>query len=172
MRMKRIGRRTPRGAVRAVVAGLCFSLAAAGCAGLGQRLEPPQISLADIRVAQAAGMETAFELQLRVFNTNARDLRVTGIDCALEINERRFATGVSRTAITVPSYGSELVSVTLYSSVFNMLRSAWRLQHSDQLSYRLQGRLRLAEAPALSAVLPFAAEGKVSLDDLTPRRSP
>ena len=142
-----------------------------GCAGFGKTLEPPRINLANIRVEEMTGLETAFLVQLRVFNTNEKDLQVTGIECDLDLNERRFATGVSKTAVTVPSYGSELVSVTVYSTVMSMVRSMMSLQQHQQLSYRLKGKLRLNDESMLLPILPFKSEGKVTLDDITTRKS-
>lgn len=142
-----------------------------GCAGLGKTLEQPRINLANIRVEEMTGLETAFLVQLRVFNTNEKDLQVTGIECDLDLNDRRFATGVSKTAVTIPSYGSEMVSVTVYTSVLSMVRSMMRLQQNQQLSYRLKGKLRLDDESMLLQTLPFKSEGKMTLDDITPRKS-
>lgn len=142
-----------------------------GCAGLGKTLEQPRINLANIRVEEMTGLETAFLVQLRVFNTNEKDLQVTGIECDLDLNDRRFATGVSKTAVTIPSYGSELVSVTVYTSVLSMVRSMMSLQQHQQLSYRLKGKLRLDDESMLLQTLPFKSEGKMTLDDITPRKS-
>jgi len=149
---------------------ICAAVAT-GCAGLGKTLEPPRINLANITVEEMAGLETAFQIQLRVFNTNEKALQVTGIECDLDLNEQRFATGVSKTAVTIPSYGSELVSITVYSSVLSMFRSMLSLQHHQQLSYRLAGKLRLDDPSMLLQTLPFTSEGKLSLDDLTPRKN-
>ena len=142
-----------------------------GCTGFGKTLEQPRINLANIRVEEMTGLETAFLVQLRVFNTNEKDLQVTGIECDLDLNERRFATGVSKTAVTIPSYGSELVSVTVYSTVLSMVRSMMSLQQHQQLSYRLKGKLRLDDESMLLPTLPFKSEGKVTLEDITPRKS-
>lgn len=142
-----------------------------GCAGFGKTLEQPRINLANIRVEEMTGLETAFLVQLRVFNTNEKDLHVTGIECDLDLNERHFATGVSKTAVTIPSYGSELVSVTVYSSVLSMVRSMMSLQQHQQLSYRLKGKLRIDDESMLVPMLPFKSEGKVTLEDITPRKS-
>lgn len=150
---------------------LSLTLLLAGCAGLGRPLEQPRINLADIRVEDMAGLETAFVVQLRVFNTNETDLKVSGIECDLDINEQRFATGVSKTDVTIPSYGSEIVSVTLYTSVLSMVRSMMGLPEHQKLSYRLKGKLRIHTESMLLPTLPFKSEGQLSLEDITPRKN-
>ena len=66
---------------------LSLGLMLASCAGLGKPLEPPRVSLADIRVENFTGFETVFRIQLRVINTNDMDLNVKGLEAQLEINE-------------------------------------------------------------------------------------
>ncbi len=134
-----------------------------GCAGIGQPLDPPRISLANIRVQEAAGLETAFQIQLRVFNANDVDLKVKGIKAELEINGQPFATGVSNTPVEIPSYGTELVTVTVYSSVIKMFKSVYGLKDSDELQYRLNGKLRASANNMPSTTLPFESEGQVTL---------
>jgi LEA14-like dessication related protein len=151
-----------------MVAGSLLALLV-GCAGLGKHLEPPRINLANIQVAEVSGLETVFEIQLRVFNTNDSALKIRGVDCDLEVNDQAFATGVSDADITVPSYGSALVPITVYSSVIHMFRGIYGLQNREQLSYRIKGRIRLENGGIVAGVLPFESEGRLSLSELTRR---
>jgi LEA14-like dessication related protein len=134
-----------------------------GCAGVGQQLDPPRISLANIRVEEVSGLETAFQIQLRVFNANDVDLNVKGIKAELEINGQPFATGVSNTPVEIPSYGTELVTVTVYSSVIKMFRSVYGLKDFEELKYHLTGKLRVSGSNMLPTTLPFESEGQVTL---------
>jgi LEA14-like dessication related protein len=137
----------------------------AGCAGLGKRPEPPRISLAGIQPLEFTGLETAFRIQLRVFNTNDTDLNVKGIEADLEINGKPFAAGVSRIETKIPAFESELVPVTVYSSVIGILRSIQGLQKAEQLTYRIKGKLWLSGEHAISSSLPFDSEGRVTLSE-------
>ena len=135
----------------------------AGCAGVGKQLDPPRISLANIRVQKVSGLETAFEIQMRVFNANDIDLNVKGISAELEINGQPFATGVSSTPVKIPSYGTELVTVTVYSSVIKMFKSIYGLKDSEELNYRLKGKVRVSGNNMTPTSLPFESEGQVTL---------
>ena len=146
------------------IAVLTMGLLLAGCAGLGQPLEPPRVSLADIRVKEFSGLETVFQIQLRVINTNDVDLKVKGIEAELEINGQSFAAGVSNTPVKIPAFGTELVTVKVYSSVIKMFKSVYGLQESEELRYRLNGKLRVAGDSAIATTLPFESEGVVTLN--------
>jgi len=147
-----------------VILILSLGLLSAGCAGIGKSLEPPRVSLADIRVEDFTGFETVFQIQLRVINTNDVDLRVKGIEAELEINGQSFAAGVSNTPVKIPSFGTELVTVAVYSSVIKMFKSVYGLHESEELQYRLNGKLRVAGDNALATTLPFESEGVVTLN--------
>lgn len=146
------------------IAVFVASLALSGCAGVGKQLDPPRISLANIRVQEVTGLETAFEIQMRVFNANDIDLKVKGIKAELEINGQPFATGVSNTPVEIPSYGTELVTITVYSSVIKMFKSVYGLKGSEELKYRLNGKISGSAGNNIMPIsLPFESEGQVSL---------
>ena len=137
----------------------------AGCAGVGKRLEPPRISLANIQVQEFSGLETVFQIKMRVFNTNDIDLNVRGIEAELEINGQPFATGVSNAEIKIPAYGTQIVPITVYSSVIDIVKGFHRLHNAEKLAYRLIGKLRVSGDNLLSSTLPFESKGQVTLQD-------
>jgi LEA14-like dessication related protein len=154
-----------------VVAGLMIL---DGCAGFGRRLESPEISLANISLQEAKAFETTFELALRVFNTNDVPLEIRGIECELEINGNKLAKGVSATQTKVPAFGTELVRMTVYSSMLGMVKSMLdmiRSAQSDQIprkmNYKISGRLSIGGDATVPWKLPFKSQGEVDLEGLS-----
>ena len=147
------------------IATALFLLSIAGCAGVGQRLEPPRVKLATIRVEEFNVLETVFEVRLRVFNTNDTALNIKGIECELDMNGQPFAVGVTDANVEIPSYGTQLLPLQVYASVFDIIKSVQGLQNQDQLKYQIKGKIRLG-AGAFPSVLPFDSEGNISLPDL------
>ena len=141
-----------------------------GCASVGERLEPPRVKMANIRPESFNLLETVFEVQLRVFNTNDSSLHIKGVESEIEINGKPFAFGVSESDVAVPAYGTALLPLRVYSSVFDIIKSAVGLQNQDQLNYRIKGKLRLGGS-AFPATLPFESEGQISLPDIPERKS-
>jgi LEA14-like dessication related protein len=145
----------------------------AGCAGVGKRLEPPRVKMANIRPESFNFLETVFGVQLRVFNTNDIPLHIKGIESEIEINGKPFAFGVTESDVEVPAYGTALLPMRVYSSVLDIIKSAAGLKDQDELEYRITGKLRLG-AGAFPGVLPFESEGNISLQgipELMERRS-
>jgi LEA14-like dessication related protein len=138
-----------------------------GCSGLQKQLEPPRTSLTGIQIQQVTPLESSFLVKLRIINTNDVDLEVNGLSFDIEINDEQFATGVSNTSIKIPSYGTEILPVVVYSSVLDMFKSVRGLQKNEQLAYRLKGKLRLGGASSFPSSLPFSSEGKISMTRAT-----
>ena len=143
----------------------------AACAGVGKRLETPRVKLANIRPESFNLLETVFEVQLRVFNTNDTPLTIKGVESEIEINGKAFAFGVSESDVEIPAYGTDLLPLQVYSSVFDIIKNAAGLSSQNQLNYQIKGKLRLGGS-AFPSILPFESEGHISLPDLPESNKP
>ena len=135
-----------------------------GCAGLGKTLEPPRVSLADVRIQEVKGLENIVHIDLRVFNTNDIPLLVRGIECDLTMNGKRPAMGVSRIEQEIPAYDTEVIPVLLYSSVVDLFRGVMGLQGKEKVKFGLAGKLRVEGGAWMPSTIPFNAETEMSLD--------
>ena len=142
----------------------------AGCAGLGQTLEPPRINLSNVQFQESKALETVLQIEIRVFNTNDVPIKVKGLDCDLQLNGRSFATGVSAVDKEIPAFGTTTVPVTLYSSVVDIFRGIVGLHKQEKLKFGVSGRLRLEGGFLMPTVIPFQAEEELTLEGLDKRK--
>lgn len=141
-----------------------------GCASVVTEFTEPEVTLADIRVEEIKALEAEFLIQLRVMNPNDLNLEVKGLTCELELDGSKFASGMQGDKQTIPAYGSALVPVKVYASVFNMVSSVLqRLQSAGQpgaepepLTYGLTGHVRIS-SNGISRNLPFSSTGELNL---------
>ena len=98
-------------------------------------------------------------------NTNDIALTIKGIDCELSILEKRFATGVSNTVTEIPSYGSAIVPIYVYSSIVDMMKTIVNMKDSDKFKYEIKGRVRISGDGLLPPVIPFASEGELTIEN-------
>lgn len=141
----------------------------AGCAGLSS-LEKPKVTLADIQVQEIKTLETAFLVQLRVMNPNTTPIEIEGLSCDVELDGRKFASGLQGGQGSIPAYGSVLVPMEVYASVLDMVSSVVGvLQNQNEpgtkgrpISYRLKGKVRIGRG-GFSHNLPFESKGEVRL---------
>jgi len=92
-------------------------------------------------------------------------LQIKGLQCELDLNGQPFAMGVSDADVKIPSYGTQLVPLYAYASLFDMIKSLQGMQQQEQLKYHLKGKVRLA-AGGYPALLPFESEGNIALPEI------
>ena len=140
-----------------------LSLLAAGCAGLKQNIEAPQVRLTQVQMLSAGLLEQRFRLLLRVNNPNKIAVPIKGIQYSLKLADADFASGSTPQAFRVPAFGEELVAVDVST---NLLASAQHLltflnSGPDALNYELAGRVQV-DLPFVGGI-PFSQSGQVPL---------
>jgi LEA14-like dessication related protein len=139
----------------------------AGCAGLGESLKPPQMNISNIQVREIRPFEVVFQVRLRAFNTNDTAIDIKGMKCELEINGRRFATGVSNTRTEIPPYQTATIPIDVYSSVLDIVKGLPGLGEKERLRYTLKGHVRVEGGFLVPSVIPFRFEGELSLKEIS-----
>lgn len=131
-----------------------------GCASLGGYRDPPRVSLVSIEPLEPALPEQRYRLLLRILNPGSIDLPLAGLSYSLEVNDREFAYGLSRQAVTVPALGEALLEVDVISSLLDVLQQGRQLDSArpPALDYRLSGTINLADSPLR---LPFDYSGRL-----------
>jgi LEA14-like dessication related protein len=158
----------------AVLFLFCTLLFLSGCAAIHGFKEDPRISIADIRIQDVKAMEGVFLVKLRVLNPNEVPLDLHGINCALEINKRHFASGISDSNQSVPAFGTVVVPVEVYASVLDMISSVSDLLHTagkisskdKPVPYSLKGTVQVG-IHGFKKEVPFESSGELSLKGLT-----
>jgi LEA14-like dessication related protein len=135
-----------------------------GCAGWGKRLESPRITLSNFNVQEIKIFESIFSIEMRVFNTNDTPMEIKGLNCDLELNGKRLATGVTNVNINIPSYDTAIIPMTLYSSVLDVVKVLRGLAKTEKLEYKLTGRIRLGMG-AMPSTIPFKSTGELPLQE-------
>ncbi|HEY7753258.1 MAG TPA: LEA type 2 family protein [Steroidobacteraceae bacterium] len=146
------------------------SLVAAGCAGLGAKLESPRVSVVGIRALEANLFEQTLEVRMRVQNPNALDIPVRGLDVEVELAEEPFAQGISARQFTVPARGeAEFDMIVTAHAATALLRIATASrQEREQVGYRLKGKLSTKLGMLRS--IPFEETGTLPLGELTGKK--
>src|SRR5262245_51107187 len=141
------------------VVGSAAAALLAGCASV----EPPSVTLSNIRVEQSTLLEQRFVTTLRVQNPNTFDLNIEGVSFDLQVNDQPFATGVGKGDVVVPAFGSGVVEAEAITTLMGFVRQFQALMRSGsggpKLSYHLSGKLKLRDR---MSSIPFEMRG----DDL------
>lgn len=140
-------------------AGLVLLLA--GCAGLTGPLEPPNVSLVDLRILDAGLFEQRYGLKLRLQNPNPLPMPITGMEYKVNLNDVDFGRGVSGAPTTVPAYGESVIEVEMVSNLFSLAQQVRDLQmgRGQGLRIGITGGVRLANR---ASELPFRIESELA----------
>ena len=131
-----------------------FLISCTSLTALPSQPEAPEVQLVNITPMDTTMFEQRLQVDLRVRNPNDFDLRVTGLDFTLQLNEQRLARGLMNKASTIPRLGNSVLSIETTTSTFDVIRQLLNLSQHQDVSYQVKGVLHLD-----GTRLPFDSEG-------------
>ena len=147
----------------ALLAVLACGFLLGGCASLQGR-QPVQVIIAGVEPMQGEGLELRMRVKLRIQNPNDLPLEYNGVSLQMDVQGKRFATGVSDAVGSVPRFGEALVEVPVSISVLRIARQAIDVmanEYRGKLAYEMTGRLA---GPAFNSVR-FKSQGEFTLPE-------
>jgi LEA14-like dessication related protein len=151
-----------RNALIAGCIGLCVLIFSA-CSMPGQRVETPRITLSSIKIQDINLFEAVLHIEVRVVNPQNESYDIKGIDCVLDLDEVKLASGVSNTPTHIPSLESALIPLTIYSSVEDIAKCLKDVKGKDKINYNIKGKLYLAGGFLKPSMIAFSTDGQISL---------
>lgn len=143
--------------------GALFPLIISACSTMPKDFETPKVSIANIVPKDMTLMEQRFDVQLRIQNPNNFDPGINGARFDIALNGREFGTGMSGAKVTVPRFGSEVISGEVITGLGSILRQAQQLSSGGtKVQYSLKGKA-FAESPSRFTI-PFEDIGDIDLN--------
>lgn len=131
------------------------------CASLQGR-EPIDVIMVGVEPLQGQGLELRMLVKLRIQNPNDLPLDFNGVSVRMDVQGRRFASGVSDAGGSVPRFGETIVNVPVSISVFRIARQAIDVmtnEYRGKLAYEMTGKLA---GPTFNSVR-FKSKGEFTL---------
>ena len=134
-----------------------------GCATLTGGLEPPLVTVVNLQPLSGEGFAPRFKVVLNLQNRNNQRLLISGFDFDLQVDGRRFASGVSSADLIVEPLSQTRAEVEVTINGLSLVRQlfSWLQAPPDSLSYEISGHLHLRQG--LLRRLAFSRTGEVSL---------
>ena len=121
-----------------VVSGLC------SCMTLSPNSDPLNVSIAGVEPLDGEGFELRLAVKVRIQNPNDAPIDYNGVALALELNGKKFGSGVSDETGSVPRYGETVVTLPGTVGPFNMARQVLGFLNSGDIKavdYTVHGKL-------------------------------
>jgi LEA14-like dessication related protein len=135
---------------------------APGCASLST-LEPPEVTLVDLRAVEMTVFETTLEAKLRVSNPNPEPLALEGVALKLYLDGKKVGSGMSAETVEVPRLASAVVRTTFYINNASALLRLKEILEDREISYGLRGKLFVTRSYG-TARLKIEREGRLDLE--------
>ncbi len=132
-----------------------------GCATLQER-DPVNVILVGVEPLTGEGLEFRILVKLRIQNPNDVPLDFNGVSVRLDVQGKRFATGVSDAAVSVPRFGETIVDLPVSISVFQIARQTISVitnEYRGKLPYEITGKL----AGPVFGSMRFKSQGEFTL---------
>jgi LEA14-like dessication related protein len=132
-----------------------------GCATL-QRREAIQVIIADVEPLESEELELRMLVKLRIQNPNDLPLNFNGVSVQMDVQGKRFGTGVSDVDGSVPRFGETIIGVPVSISLFGIARQAFDVmtnKNRGRLAYEMSGKLA---GPAFHSIR-FTSKGEFIL---------
>jgi len=145
---------------------ICLS----GCAGIDTKPEDFKVNISSMQMLESTLMEQRFLVNLRIMNRSMEDLTIEGMSFDIELNDKDFASGVSNEPVKLDRLSETVISVTVTSTIFGIIRQLSGLQQdkSKSFKYSLSGYI-YTNLGILG--MPFKEKGEIDLSPSTPKSS-
>ena len=140
-----------------------------GCAALFETMERPRINIANVVPRDIKLFEQVFDLELRIQNPNDTPLEVNGLAFELELNDKRFATGVSNQSLVIDRLSSDVIHVQAITTLVGFLRQVAEYQQTKdpRVTYRIKGSIYSGSA---GTKLHFDDSGEIKIPIEPPKQ--
>ena len=129
--------------LRLAIACVATSVLISGCASL-QAQDPLQVTVAGIEPLKGQGFELRLNVKLRVQNPNDAPVNYNGAAIQMDVQGKKFATGVTDASGTIPRFGEAIIAVPVTISAFRMMRQASGMMGGgglDKIEFEMKGKL-------------------------------
>jgi len=114
------------------------------CTTLAPNSDPLNVSVAGVEPLDGEGFELRLAVKVRIQNPNDAPVEYSGVALTLELNGKKFGSGVSDETGTVPRYGETVVTLPVTVGPFNMARQVLGFLNSGDIKavdYAVHGKL-------------------------------
>ncbi|MEP6390964.1 MAG: LEA type 2 family protein [Halioglobus sp.] len=122
---------------------LLWLVTLAGCASLVPPMDPPKVTVENIRSLPVEGSGPRFLITVRVVNPNEQALDIAGISYEIELMDRELVTGVANDIPLIEGYSEQSIDLEAGVNLFEFLRLLASLGRSptDVISYKVTAKV-------------------------------
>ncbi|MHB1157483.1 MAG: LEA/WHy family protein [Phycisphaerales bacterium] len=131
-------------------------------------LTPPEVRLVNIRPGSITVFQTEGQVILKVLNSNAEAITVTGATYEIIIGDAHIGRALSNERLEIPAFSAADQHCTLYISNLMMLNRMRTLLEQPKITYAIHGSMRVTAAEGKTGELSTQSAGELSAELKSP----
>ena len=136
--------RTRLGPGSSTLVAVLLAAGLGSCMTLSPNSDPLNVSVAGVEPLEGEGLELRLAVKVRIQNPNDSPVEYNGVALTLDLNGKKFGSGVSAETGTVPRYGDTVVTIPITVGAFNIARQVLGFAtggDARSVSYAVHGKL-------------------------------
>ena len=146
-----------------IIISFVIAVILCGCAELETKPAQFKVNISSMNMLESSLMEQRYQVNLRIMNRSKEMFNIDGLSFDIELNDKDFASGVSNEKFKLEPLSETVVSVTLTSTIFGLIRqvNGFNQLKSKPLKYELSGSIYTGSS--LFGIA-FDEEGEINLN--------
>lgn len=140
-----------------------FLIFLSGCSSLAPNPDQFKVNISSLKMLESTLMEQRYEVKLRIMNRSREVVNIDGMSFDIELNGKDFASGVSNDHVTIKPFSEAIVSVSVTSTIFGILRQINTLQHNKSKAFKYDISGYVYSGSSLLGI-PFKEKGEIDLN--------
>jgi LEA14-like dessication related protein len=137
-----------------------------GCAGCGKFFEQPGVRIQSVHIKKIKNTEALFRVDIEVSNPNFVSFEINNIECDVEVDGRQIASAVSEEKTLIPSLGTGIVSLEVYSNSLDIIsvllkKLKSKLNDDGKFDYKITGKIHMKSLFHSPAPVAFSSTGNL-----------
>ena len=149
-----------RRVIRSILAAII--LICSGCSALF--VNPPDVSLVDLKVGEVTIFETGVSLVVRYQNRDDRPLVISGAEHEITLNGKYLGRGSSSTVLNIPAYGTATDTIKVHLSNLSLFNRIQELVEQPKLQYQIDNSISVGGT--FGGRVSSQSSGELNLDSL------
>ena len=129
---------------------------------------PPEVNLMRVDVQDVTLSHVNLLADLRIFNPNENNLTIQGVDYTLHLEGIKVFSGRSNLSQTIAPQEYGHLTLRLSSAYWDLIQLLNKLPNTSDVSFSMQGSIRVENSYLFSRSYSFAKEGTIPLNKRIP----
>jgi LEA14-like dessication related protein len=146
--------------VRVLIPFVAF-VAWTGCTSLRKMVQKPKVTYRSVDIRSISFDRISVDVNFDVKNTNMFAVPLRAWDYTFMVGEYAVASGLEKTAMSIPANGSAPFSVPVTVKFADVMKAVGLIKDADEIPYTVKGSVTVDAGPLSGITVPFSHSDRI-----------